>query len=107
MPLEGYPQDDKTRKNNAPGAHYNEGAPPGHWRPQHKRIIGLAAIQPIQAKNNAPFATTTVSPVVRGQSGDIEQIDSMDQIKLDVERKPSAMNDYTRKINRKRLNQFN
>ena len=108
-PLEGYPQDHKTRKNDGPGAHYNEGAPPGHWRPQHKRIIGLAAIKPIQAKNTAPYATTNVSPVVKGQSGEIEQIDlskvdSMDQIKLEVEQKPSVVSGYARKINRKRLN---
>ena len=23
------------------GAHYNDGAPPGHWRPKHKRPVSL------------------------------------------------------------------
>ena len=30
------------------GGHYNEGAPPGHWRPQHKRTLSQMEIRTLQ-----------------------------------------------------------
>mmetsp|Transcript_7295 Transcript_7295/g.8747 ORF Transcript_7295/g.8747 Transcript_7295/m.8747 type:complete len:169 (-) Transcript_7295:1297-1803(-) len=39
-----------------PGGHYNMDAPPGHWRPQHKRAVSQIALTPLEDPNHATGA---------------------------------------------------